>query len=328
MDEIELFDGSVGMYTRSLLTEEEKEREDPLWGSGLIVTRPDIVQQMHREYVSAGSTFITTCTYQTSLDLYCSEFNITREEAQQKLANSVNLARTCLNSNGEQGDKKRFKVAASIGSFGAHLCNMSEYNGSFAANFSEEQMASWHKELVSAFQLTKPDVIGFETIPVIKEMNAIMCMMRDCFPSQKFYLSFQCSSPSTLGSGQSFQLAIQQLLTFKANNNLVAIGINCSAVQHTTGLLESARDAISQLALPVLIMPNLKFGGFAAEEFEQLRKDFFDCIESQCVQWHALGVRWFGLCCRTEPPDISKLKLIITSKLGNSCSSQANKNSI
>ena len=48
MDEIELFDGSVGMYTRSLLTEEEKEREDPLWGSGLIVTRPDIVQQMHR----------------------------------------------------------------------------------------------------------------------------------------------------------------------------------------------------------------------------------------------------------------------------------------
>ena len=48
--------------------------------------------------MSAGSTFITTCTYQTSLDLYCSEFNITREEAQQKLANSVNLARTCLNS--------------------------------------------------------------------------------------------------------------------------------------------------------------------------------------------------------------------------------------
>ena len=58
--------------------------------------------------------------------------------------------------NGEEGDKKRFKVAASIGSFGAHLCNMSEYDGSFAANYSEEQMASWHKELVSAFQLTKP----------------------------------------------------------------------------------------------------------------------------------------------------------------------------
>ena len=39
---------------------------------------------------------------------------------------------------------------------------------------------------------------------------------------------------------------------------LFCSGINCSAVQHTTGLLESARDAISQLALPVLIMPNLK----------------------------------------------------------------------
>ena len=98
--DVEFFDGSVGMYTISLLTKEQRGKKDPLWGSGLVVTNPDVVQQMHREYIMAGSSVVSTCTYQASLDLYCQEFNIERDEACQKLADAVVIARNCFDEKG------------------------------------------------------------------------------------------------------------------------------------------------------------------------------------------------------------------------------------
>jgi len=321
MGDIEFFDGSVGMYTLSLLP---KEENDPLWGSGLIVSNPKVVKQMHREYINAGSTVVSSCTYQASLDLYCKQFKLTRNAARDKLANGVTIARECFEEsevNGKNGEKcdecPKFKVAASIGSFGAHLCDMSEYDGSFAKKFSIEEMKVWHREMVESFIKTSPDLLGFETVPVMKEMQAIMSLMSESFPEKKFYISFACSSPTTLGSGELFQNAVKEIVSLKGRCNLAAIGINCSAVHFTTPLLQSAKEEIQQLGLPILIMPNLRFGGFSPEEFAEIHSNFFACVEKEVETWYSLGVRWFGLCCRTTPADIKKLKQMVTAKIGS-----------
>ena len=62
--QIEFLDGSIGSYIRSL---SDAPKNDVLWGSELVVSDPDLVKRVHREYVDAGSTLITTCTYQASI---------------------------------------------------------------------------------------------------------------------------------------------------------------------------------------------------------------------------------------------------------------------
>ena len=82
---------------------------------------------------------------------YCDHFNLTEEEARGKVASGVELAKECRSSTGDSSQNANFKVAAIIGSFGAHLCNMSEYDGSFVNKFSHQQMEKWHEDFVTAF---------------------------------------------------------------------------------------------------------------------------------------------------------------------------------
>ena len=38
-----------------------------LWSCGLLQTNPDIIKEVHTDYINAGCDIITTCSYQWSL---------------------------------------------------------------------------------------------------------------------------------------------------------------------------------------------------------------------------------------------------------------------
>ena len=61
-------------------------------------------------------------------------------------------------------------------------------------------------------------------MPVIKEVQAIMTLMSEFYPKQKFYLSFACNSPTTLGSGEPFVDAVKEIIKYKELCKIAAIG--------------------------------------------------------------------------------------------------------
>lgn len=57
-----ILDGAIG----SLLQCKTKQRKSPLWSSMLNLTAPDLVCNLHREYISHGAEIITTNTFRTN----------------------------------------------------------------------------------------------------------------------------------------------------------------------------------------------------------------------------------------------------------------------
>ncbi len=62
-DAVLLLDGGMGqeLFSRGLA------RSDRLWGARALIDAPDVVRQIHDEYLAAGADVITTNTYSTSL---------------------------------------------------------------------------------------------------------------------------------------------------------------------------------------------------------------------------------------------------------------------
>lgn len=56
-------------------------------------------------------------------------------------------------------------VIGSIGPYGAHLHNGSEYTGSYADYISKETIKEWHRPRINAIIQGKVNALAVETIP-------------------------------------------------------------------------------------------------------------------------------------------------------------------
>lgn len=87
-----LLDGSMGSYLQS----RHDIPENPLWSSLYNFTRPDIVRNLHREYMEAGADIITTNTFRTNPAVLAhSSIGISVERA---VSESVLLAKEAASS--------------------------------------------------------------------------------------------------------------------------------------------------------------------------------------------------------------------------------------
>jgi len=74
-----ILDGAIG----SLLQNENKIKSSPLWSSQLNLTNPELVQTVHKQYISAGADIITTNTFRTN------PAALSRVDLSDKIANIV-----------------------------------------------------------------------------------------------------------------------------------------------------------------------------------------------------------------------------------------------
>ncbi len=86
---------------------------------------------------------------------------------------------------------------------------------------------------------------------------------------------------------------------------IVAIGVNCTAPRHISGLLRAASDATSK---PIVVYPNAGEGWDATtKRWTPVDRDSPTLVGS-CREWVDLGARLIGGCCRTSPDDIRQVR--------------------
>jgi homocysteine S-methyltransferase len=64
-----------------------------LWSARVLLDRPDMVEQVHSEYLEAGAECITTASYQVSFEGF-SKAGLSRKQTVKALQESVHLAQT------------------------------------------------------------------------------------------------------------------------------------------------------------------------------------------------------------------------------------------
>lgn len=109
---------------------------------------PDLIRQVHYDYLVAGADVITTASYQATFEGFARR-GLDHEQAAELMRLSVRLALEARDAfwahPANRAGRVRPLVAASIGPYGAYLADGSEYRGDYGLSAAE--LMDFHRPL-------------------------------------------------------------------------------------------------------------------------------------------------------------------------------------
>jgi homocysteine S-methyltransferase len=275
---------------------------------------------------------------------------------------SINLAtesvsKYCaLAGEGSSSQPRRNKlIAGSIGCYGAHLADGSEYTGTydlsldkFASGSSVAKLRHWHYPKYQTFlRNDKCHIIAFETVPCLDEVKAavslfllgadgtdsIGCEFYDYFDHSKdrqgagiakdVWISLACSSSQRLNKcDETIEDALRAIedpnfadLDLSPANDLLSVGVNCTSPEYVESIIELMKDHCSS-SRTIVAYPN------KGEVWDAGNKCWTTDSGLEATSFATLGLQWYeagakviGGCCRVNPSMIAALKNEISQHL-------------
>ena len=288
----------------ALATELERrgaDLHDPLWSAKTLIEHPEMIQAVHLDYFLAGADIATTATYQATFEGF-GRRGISRARAEELIASAVSLAAaaraTFWSQSANRIDRLEPLIAASVGPYGAMLADGSEYRGRYA--IGDGELADFHYPRLAVLARSGADLIACETLPCLREALVLARLLAE-FPPLTAWISFSCKDGGHDCEGEDIGRCAAAL---HGEQQIVAIGVNCTPPQYIVPLLRRMRD---QTDKPLLAYPN------SGEHYEASSKQWSGSgtaadFGEQARAWYAEGARLIGGCCRTVPADIRSVK--------------------
>jgi homocysteine S-methyltransferase len=290
------------MLDGALATELERRGADlnhDLWSARMLIEAPEMICDVSHSYLLAGADIIATATYQASFEGFA-RAGIEQDHAANLMQLSVDLAVLARENFWSVTENRRSRlrplVAASIGPYGACLADGSEYHGNY--DLSRQDLIDFHRPRMTELAHSDADLLAFETIPSMLEAEALIELLSE-FPASKAWLSFSCRDEAHVCHGELF--ADCAALADQADQ-LIAVGINCTAPEYVTELLGSARARAVQK--PLMAYPNSGESWIAGEH--KWTGEARGALKAK--EWYDAGARMIGGCCRTGPADIERMR--------------------
>jgi len=282
-----------------LATELEKRGADlknRLWSAKLLIENPDLIRQVHHDFMAAGADIVITASYQASIPGFV-QAGVSVKEAENLIRLSVELACEARDAfcDSEQSRKRlRPMVAASIGPYGACLADGSEYRGDYA--LGKDELIKFHRPRMEILSETDADLFAFETIPSQLEAETLLELLGE-FPNTKAWLSFSCKDEVHVSHGEQF---CDCVALAENHAQIEAIGVNCTRPEYIPGLLKSAFGT----ELPLIAYPN------SGEAWNAVKREWAEerSQSLNAVEWIRAGARLVGGCCRVGVDDISSMR--------------------
>jgi homocysteine S-methyltransferase len=291
------------MLDGGLATEMESrgaDLDDDLWSAKMLIEAPELIRQVHYDYLVSGADIIATASYQASFN-GLREAGYDQRQAASLMRLSMELGVEAREKFWSERDHRRGRlrplVAASVGPYGACLHNGSEYHGNYGVG--RQELIDFHGPRIELFADSEADIFAFETIPSQLEAEVLLELLGE-FPRKFAWLSFSCKDSGHVCHGERFTDCLRMA---EGCEQLLAVGINCTAPEHLTGLLESAGPTDQNLA----VYPN------SGEVWRAEDNQWVGGVNRgfEILEWYARGARIFGGCCRTGMEDIHTMRAIL-----------------
>ncbi|HUR34911.1 MAG TPA: methionine synthase [Vicinamibacterales bacterium] len=301
-----ILDGAMGtMIQRHKLTEADfrgqrfAAHSHDLRGDNdvLILTRPDVIGGIHREYLEAGSDIIETCTFNSNaiaqadyaLEGICYELNFEGAKLARAAADEY-IATT--------PDRPRF-VAGSIGPTNRILSISPDVNNPAFRNMTFDQLREAFKEQIRGLVDGGCDLLLFETIVDTLNMKAGIVAAEEVFDEIGVRLPLMISVTVTDRSGRTLSgQTIDAFWVSVRHAKPFSVGVNCAlgARDMRPYVEELARDADCYISCyPNAGLPNA-FG-----EYDELPDDTAGALREFA---DGTLVNIVGGCCGTTPDHI------------------------
>ncbi|MFM7785713.1 MAG: homocysteine S-methyltransferase, partial [Gammaproteobacteria bacterium] len=259
-----------------------------------------LIEAVHADYFAAGADIALTASYQATFAGFGAR-GIDADATRGLLQLAVDLAARArdrhLAGSPAAANRPLPLIGASIGAFGAHRHDGSEYRGDYGV--SAATIGDFHRRQVEVLAAAGADFIAFETIPCRLEIEAILRLLED-FPGIPAWISFSCRNGEQNSHGEDFGDCVALVAE---SPSVIATGINCTAPEFVESLLRTAR---TRCTLPLFAYPN-SGETWHAQSGCWHGNASAGSLSAEVRRWLAAGATLLGGCCRTTPADIAEI---------------------
>jgi len=268
----------------------------PLWSAHVLDSTPEVVEQVHLDYLRAGADCISTVSYQVSAMGYA-EVGRTARDAARALRESVRIAEAARAKYAQESSRPVL-IATSLGPYGAALHNGAEFHGRYEIGFAE--LVEFHSQRLQIVAETYTDLVALETVPSHEEAWAILEALGR-YPELRAWMSFVCRDTARVVHGEPLAECVALAGT---SEQILAVGVNCTQPELIGGLIERAITATRK---PLIVYPN------SGEAWDAVNRRWCGTTSAekyatQAAGWFAAGAQAVGGCCRTTPEHIAQVR--------------------
>lgn len=260
----------------------------PLWSAQVLLTHPELVLQIHKDYISSGAQIIITNTFRTTERTF-KKANL-KNQAKKATILACDLASQAVKESGKQ-----VWIAGSV----------APLEDCYSPHLVPPVKGLKKEHLENAINL-KSGRVGFillETMISIDEARSA------CDAAQNVGLplavSFCCNSINQLLSGESLEDAVRTVERYHP----LFISLNCMPPKTITKVIKSLRKITS---LPI--------GAYAQGDGKVDDKEGWvgggpkaiDSYLQEVKRWIKSGTQVIGGCCGTNPEYIKNLSALIS----------------
>lgn len=257
----------------------------PLWSAGVLLTRPEIIQQIHEDYIKAGAEIIITNTFRTTKRTFAKVGMA--EKAKEMTILACKLVRNAIKKVKPQ---HQVYIAGSIAPL--EDCYTSKLTP------EDDKLKQEHFEHAMNLKKGGVDFLLVETMITIKE--AVFALEAAQKVGLPIAISFCCNDRIELLGGEKLKIAVKAVSKF----NPLFLSINCSSAESTSKIMKNLRTFTD---IPLGAYAN----GDGIPDDDQGWKftgNITPCkYLSSVKEWINEEVQIVGGCCGTNPEFIKKI---------------------
>ena len=248
------------------------------------VTNPEIIKQIHREYIAAGAKLIKTNTFSANpLAL-----TVSKAALKEIIVAGIHIAK-------EVAQEEDIFVAASIGPIPEMTDNI---------HVDQEKMIEYYKFIVDIFLAQGIKIFIFETFSDAASLGEIASYIKKIDSSLFIVAQFATTPEGFTRKGISNEHIIGEV---KKGNNIDAYGFNCGVgPTHLYNSLQKMNIGDDIVA----VAPNSGYPEIVHERMVYIQNP--DYFAEKMQEIGELGVKILGGCCGTTPVHIEKMAKLVT----------------
>ena len=297
-DHIVIFDGAMGTSIQGYdLTPEDfggEQYQDCL--DYLVISRPDIIRQIHESFLRVGSEAVETNTFRSNR-LTLSEHGLGDRVLEINCA-AAQIARAACDAIEAETGIPRF-VAGSMGPSG----KLPSGDDPDLSDISFDELADLFYEQAQGLAQGGADLLLLETSQDILEVKAAIHGINRYFADSETRIPLQVQITLDVSGRMLFGTDIAGALTTLEALPIDVLGMNCSTGPEY--MRQPIQYLIERSPFPISVLPNAGLPiNVDGEAVYPMLPDPFSELVSEFTRW---GVNVVGGCCGTTPEHLAKL---------------------
>ncbi|MFW5702803.1 MAG: homocysteine S-methyltransferase family protein [Candidatus Dojkabacteria bacterium] len=267
--------------------------DPPLWSANALIDDPNVVKNVHKLFIDAGSEVITTNTYAVT------RYNLGNAGMAKAQGELLDIAYEQARLAKQEADND-VRIAASIPPL------TETYRADLV--LGEEDLKDEYEFLIGKSIANNVDILLAETLSDAKEARIIVELVETIKAAPPLWISFTVNEQGDLRSGESLSEIAKELVAKGVNVVLV----NCSTMQN----INRSMEILGELSKKI----DFQFGAYG-NRYNEIRKDYklelksTELKEDLCPAdytesvkyWIQQGATIVGGCCGIGPEYIRDL---------------------